>query len=171
MKSRFIRSSAATGPPPPGGGAGGADAGGGAGAGGGFPALAGAVAGDIELVVVQGGGGAPVPGDGPAAGKGGGAAFGAGAFGGAFVPPGVIDGGDLVAQLWADGAGVTANELADGHLADAGGAGYAGRAVAHHVQCPEPEPGAAGVQAGAGYGLAGDGQDGGGGAVGGAAAA
>src|SRR5271167_789596 len=140
-----------------------ADAGGGAGAGGGFPALAGPVAGDIELVVVQGGGGAPVPGDGAFAGGGGGAAFGAGAFGGAFVPPGVVDGGDRVAQLGADGAGVSADQGADGHLADAGGAGDAGRAVAHHVQGPQPEPGAAGVQPGAGQGLAGDGAQGGGG--------
>ena len=80
------------GPPPAVAPGGRADVGGGAGAGGGFPAVAGAVAGDIELVVVQGGGGAPVPGDGAAAGEGGGAAFGAGAFGGAFVPPGVVDG-------------------------------------------------------------------------------
>src|SRR5271165_5222253 len=162
MKSRFIRSSAATGPPP-GGGAGRADAGGGAGAGGGFPAVAGPVARGVELVVVQGGGGAPVAGDGPAAGEGGGAAFGAGAFGGALVPPGVIQSGHLVAEFRADGAGVAADQGADGHLADTGGTGDAGRAVAHHVQGPEPEPGAAGVQAGAGYGLAGDGAQGGGG--------
>src|ERR1035441_720879 len=124
--------------------------GGGAGAGGGFPPVLGAVAGDIELVVVQGGGGAPVPGDGASAGGGGRAALSGGTFGGAFVPPGVIDGGDLVAKLGADGAGVAADELADGDLADAGGAGDAGRAVAHDVQGAEPEPGAARVDAGAG---------------------
>ena len=62
------------------------------------------------------------------------------------------------------------DEGADGHLADAGGAGDAGRAVAHHVQGPQPEPGAAGVQAGAGQGRAGDGAQGGGG-VGSAGAA
>src|SRR5208283_4687898 len=107
--------------------------------------LAGPVAGDVELDVVQGGGGAPVAGDGPAAGGGGGAAFGAGAFGGALVPPGVVQVGDRVAQLGADGAGVAADQGADGHLADPGGTGDAGRAVAHHVQGPEPEPGAAGV--------------------------
>src|SRR5271169_7047260 len=117
MKSRFIRSSAATRPPPP--AAPGGGAGGGAGAGGGFPAVAGPVAGDIELVVVQGGGGAPVPGDGPAAGEGGGAAFGAGAFGGALVPPGVIQSGHLVAEFRADGAGVAADEFGNGCFADA----------------------------------------------------
>src|SRR6266852_1395374 len=118
-----------------------------AGAGGGFPAVAGAVAGEVELVVVQGGGGAPVPGDGAAAGQGGGGALGAGAFGGALVPPGVVQVGDGVAQLWADGAGGAADELLDGRAADAEGAGDAGRAVAHHVQGPQPEAGAAGVQA------------------------
>src|ERR1039457_5100896 len=82
--------------------AGGVDVGCDAGAGGGPPAAAGEVAGDIELVVVQGGGGAPVPGAGAAAGLGGGGAFGAGSFGGAFVPPGVVQGGDGVAQLRAD---------------------------------------------------------------------
>ena len=50
------------------------DVGGDAGAGGGFPALAGPVAGDVEQVVIQGGGGAPVPGDGALAGGGGRAA-------------------------------------------------------------------------------------------------
>ena len=57
----------------------------------------------VELVVVQGGGGAPVPGDGAAAGEGGGAAFGAGAYRGALVPPGVVQVGDRIAQLRADG--------------------------------------------------------------------
>ena len=81
-----------------------ADVGGDAGAGGGAVAGAGAVAGGVELVVVQGGGGAPVPGGGAAAGAGGGGAFGAGAFGGALVPPRVVQVGDRVAQLGADGA-------------------------------------------------------------------
>ena len=87
------------------------DVGGGAGAGGGFPALPGQVAGDVEQVVIQGGGGAPVPGDGAFAGGGGRGALGAGAGGGAFVPPGVVDGDDGVAQPGADGAGVAADEL------------------------------------------------------------
>ena len=89
-----------------------ADVGGDAGTGGGFPAVPGAVAGDIELVVVQGGGGAPVPGDGAAAGGGGRGAFGAGAFGGALVPPGFVEVGDGVAEVRADGAGLAADELA-----------------------------------------------------------
>ena len=54
-----------------------------------------------------------------------------------------------VAESGADGAGVAADDLADGHLADAEGAGDAGRAVAHHVQGPQPQPGAAGVHAAA----------------------
>src|SRR5690348_11377285 len=45
---------------------------------------------------------------------GGGDSFGVGAFGGAFVPPGVIYGGDDVAQVGADGACVAADELLDG---------------------------------------------------------
>ena len=85
--------------------------GGDAGAGGGFPALAGPVAGGVELVVVEGGGGAPVPGDGLAAGGGGGGALGAGAGGGTLVPPRVVQVGDRVAQLRPDGAGVAADEL------------------------------------------------------------
>src|SRR5689334_23492941 len=100
--------------------------GGDAGAGGGAVAGAGAVAGGVELVVVQGGGGAPVPGGGAAAGAGGGGAFGAGAFGGAFVPPRVVQVGDRVAQRRADGAGVAADEPLDGLLAGAQGAGDAG---------------------------------------------
>ena len=84
-----------------------------------------------------------------AAGGGGGGAFGAGAGGGALVPPGVVQVGDRVAQLRADGAGVAADELADGGLADAEGAGDAGRAVAHDVQGAQPQPGAAGVDAAA----------------------
>ena len=51
-----------------------------------------------------------------------------------------------VAQPGADGAGVAADELADGLGVDAGGAGDAGRAVAHDVQGPQPQPGAARVQ-------------------------
>src|SRR5215472_8732983 len=70
---------------------------GGAGSGGGFPAVLGLVAGDVEPVVVQGGGGAPVPCDGAFAGGGGRAAFEAGAAGGAFVPPGVVEAGNGVA--------------------------------------------------------------------------
>ena len=112
----------------------------------GFQPYAGPVAGDVEQVVVQGGGGAPVPGDGAFAGGGGRGALGAGAAGGAFVPPGVVEAGDGVAQLRADGAGVAADELADGHRVDADGAGDAGRAVAHHVQGPQPQPGAGRVQ-------------------------
>src|ERR1700691_4963165 len=123
--------------------------------------MARAVAGGVELVVVQGGGGAPVPGDGAFAGGGGGTAFEPGAVGGAFVPPGVVEGGDGVAELGGEGGGVAGDELADGLLADADGAGDAGRAVAHHVQGPQPEPGAASVDASPGYGLAGDGDDGG----------
>ena len=65
----------------------------------------------------------------------------------------------------ADGAGVAADDLADGHLADAEGAGDAGRAVAHHVQGPQPQPGAAGVYAAARDGLAGHGEHRGGGAA------
>src|SRR5208282_4664878 len=115
MKSRFIRSSAAMSALLPAVVPGGrADVGGGAGAGGGFPAVAGPVAGDVELVVVQGGGGAPVPGDGAFAGGGGRAALGGGAFGGAFVPPGVVEAGDGVAELGGDGAGVAGDEFADG---------------------------------------------------------
>src|SRR6266852_1540792 len=97
-----------------------------AGAGGGFPAVAGAVAGDVELVVIEGGGGAPVPGDGAAAGQGGGGALGASAFGGALVPPRVVQVRDRVAQVRADGAGGAADELLDGGLAGAEGAGDAG---------------------------------------------
>ena len=148
-----------------------ADVGGGAGAGGGFPALAGPVAGDVELVVVQGGGGAPVAGDGAAAGGGGGGAFGAGAFGGALVPPRVVQVGDGVAEPGADGAGVAADEVLDGGLADAEGAGDAGRAVSHDVQGAQPQPGAAGVQAGARDGPVVHGEDGGRGTAGGPAAA
>ena len=73
--------------------------GGGAGAGGGTPAAEGPVAGLVELVVVEGGSGAPVPGGRAAAGASGGGAFGAGAFGGALVPPGVVEVGDRVAQV------------------------------------------------------------------------
>src|SRR5690349_11283673 len=111
-----------------------ADVGGDAGAGGGFPAVPGAVAGDVELVVVQGGGGAPVAGDGAFAGGGGRSAFGAGAFGSALVPPGLVQVADGVEQVRADGAGLAADEFLDGGLADAQGAGEAGRAVAHDVQ-------------------------------------
>src|SRR5262249_46473198 len=60
----------------------------------GFPAVAGPVAGDVEEVVVEGGAGAPVPGDRPPPRGRGGGAFGAGAFGGALVPPGVVEVGD-----------------------------------------------------------------------------
>jgi hypothetical protein len=98
----------------------------------------GAVAGDVELVVVQGGGGAPVPGNGAAAGQGSGAAFGAGAFGGALVPPRVVQVDDRVAQMRADSVSVAADELGDGCLADAEGTGDAARAVAHHVQGAQP---------------------------------
>ena len=111
--------------------------------------MPGPVAGDVEQVVVEGGGGAPVPGDGALAGGGGRAAVEPGAGRGALVPPGVVQVGDLVAEPGADGAGVAADDLADGHLADAEGAGDAGRAVAHHVQGPQPQPAAAGVDAAA----------------------
>ena len=60
--------------------------------------------------------------------------------------------------------GVAADELADGLVADAGGAGDAGRAVAHHVQGPQPQPGPARVQPGLRQAAAGHGEDGGGGA-------
>ena len=80
----------------------------------------------VEQVVIESGGGAPVPGDGLAAGGGGGGALGAGAGGGALVPPRVVQVGDRVAQLRPDGAGVAADELADGGLADAEGTGDAG---------------------------------------------
>src|ERR1022692_4460207 len=117
------------------------DVGGSAGADGGTPPGPGAVAGGVKPVVVQGGGGAPVPGGGAAAGQGGGGTFSAGAFGGALVPPGVVQGGDGVAQLRADRRRVAAGEAADGHLAGAEGTGDAGGAVAHDVQGAEPEPG------------------------------
>ena len=74
----------------------------------------GPVAGGVEQVVVQGCGGAPVPGDGAFAGGGGRASFEAGAGGGSFVPPGLVDGDDGGAQPGTDGAGVAADELADG---------------------------------------------------------
>ena len=148
-----------------------ADVGSDAGAGGGFPALAGPVARGVEQGVIEGGGGAPVPGDGPAAGGGGGAALGAGAFGGPLVPPGVVKSGHLVAEFRADGAGVTADEFGNGCFADAEGAGEAGGAVAHDVQRAQPQPGAAGIQAGARHGHGVHGQDGGRGAAGGTAAA
>src|ERR1700683_151820 len=111
---------------------------------------AGAVAGGGEQVVVEGGGGEQVAGLGAAAGLGGGGAFGAGAFGGALVPPCVVDAGDGVAEVGADGGGVAVDEPLDGEFADADGAGDAGRAVAHDVQGAEPQPGAPGVEAGAG---------------------
>ena len=60
---------------------------------------------------------------------------------------------------------------ADGHLADAQGAGDAGGAVAHDVQGAQPQPGAAGVDAGAAQGAAGDVGQGSGGGGGGLAAA
>jgi hypothetical protein len=154
---------------PSGGGRG--DVGGDPGAGGGFPAVPGAVAGDVEQVVVEGGGGAPVPGDGAFAGGGGRGAVEPGAGGGALVPPGVVELGDGVAEFEADGAGVAADDLADGRLADAEGAGDAGRAVAHHVQGPQPQPAPVGVHAAARDGLAGHGEHRGGGAPVGAAAA
>src|SRR5690242_20638862 len=100
-----------------------ADVAGDAGAGGGFPAVLRAVAGNVELLVVQRGGGAPVSGDGAFAGGGGCGAFGAGAFGGALVPPGFVQVDDGVAQMRADGAGLAADECLDGGLADAEGAG------------------------------------------------
>src|SRR5260370_19589064 len=109
-------------------------------------------------------GGAPVPGDGAFAGGGGGGVLKAGAAGGAFVPPGVVEVGDGVAQLLADGAGVAADELADGHGVDADGAGDAGRAVAHHVQGAQPQPGPARVQPGPRQGPTGHRNYGGGGA-------
>jgi len=127
-----------------------ADVGGDAGAGGGAVTGAGAVAGGVELVVVQGGGGAPVPGGGAAAGAGGGGAFGPGAFGGALVPPRVVQVGDRVAQGRADGAGVAADQPLDGFLPDAQGAGDARRAVAHHVQGAQPQPGPSGGVCGPG---------------------
>src|SRR5271165_4331364 len=117
-----------------------------AGSGGGFPAVLGLVAGDVEPVVIQSGAGAPVPGHGTIAGGGSGSALEAGAAGGAFVPPGVVKAGDGVAQLRADGAGIAPDQLADGHRVDTGGAGDAGRAVAHHVQGPQPQPGPGRVQ-------------------------
>src|SRR6476661_8829677 len=104
-----------------------ADVGGDAGAGGGAVAGAGAVAGGVELVVVQGGGGAPVTGGGAAAGAGGGGAFGPGAFGSALVPPRVVQVGNRVAQRRADSAGVAADEPLDGVLAGAQSSGDAGR--------------------------------------------
>jgi DNA invertase Pin-like site-specific DNA recombinase len=141
------------------------------GAGGGFPAVPGPVAGDVEQVVIEGGAGAPVPGDGALAGGGGRGALERGAGRGALVPPGVVELGDGVAQLEADGAGVAADDLPDGRLADAQRAGDAGRAVAHHVQGPQPQPAPAGVDAAARDGLAGHGQHRGGGAAPGPAAA
>src|ERR1700733_7208059 len=94
------------------------EVGGDAGADGGAVAALGAVAGGVEFVVVEGHGGAPVGGAGAAAGGGGGGAFGAGAFGGAFVPPGVVQVGDRVAQVRADDGGVAADEALDGFFAD-----------------------------------------------------
>ena len=96
-----------------------ADVGGDADAGGGFPAVSGPVAGGVEPVVVQGGGRPPVAGDRAFARCGGGGAFVAGAGGGTFVPPRVVEVCDGVAQLRPDGAGVVADELADGLVADA----------------------------------------------------
>ena len=115
-----------------------ADIGGGASAGGGHPALPGQVAGEVEQVVIQGGGRAPVPGDGAFAGGGSRGALEGGAGGGAFVPPGVVGGDDRGTQLGAYGAGVAADELADGFRVDAGGAGDPGRAVARDVQGAQP---------------------------------
>jgi hypothetical protein len=121
--------------------------GGGAGPLGGQPAPGGLVAGDVELVVVQGRGGAPVAGDGAAAGGGGGGPLAAGASGCAFVPPGVVERGDRVAEPRVDGRGLAAGEFLDGLLAGSGRAGDPGRAVAHHVQGAQPQPDAARVHA------------------------
>jgi len=77
-------------------------------------------------------------------------AFGAGAFGGALVPPRVVQAGDGVAQGRADGAGVAADQPLDGFLPDAQGAGDARRAVAHHVQGAQPQPGPSGGVCGPG---------------------
>src|SRR5690349_572747 len=90
---------------------------------GGPPAVIGQVSGGVELVVVEGGGRAPVAGDGAPPGSGRGGALGPGAGRGALVPPGVVDGGERVAQLGADGLGVAADQLADGFLAGPCGAG------------------------------------------------
>src|ERR1700733_9914436 len=119
----------------------------GAGAGGLAPAASGAVAGGVEFVVVEGDGGAPVGGAGAAARGGGGGAFGASTFGGAFVPPGVVQVADRVAQVRADERGVAADEPLDGFFANAQGAGDAGRAVAHHVQGTQAQPGSACIDA------------------------
>src|SRR5689334_16143693 len=108
--------------------------------------MSGAVAGGVKLVVVQGGGGAPVSGGGAAAGAGGGGAFGPGAFGGALVPPRVVEADHRIAQRGADSAGVAADEALDGVFAGAEGAGDAGGAVAHDVQGAEAQPGSAGVE-------------------------
>src|SRR5690349_18141016 len=125
------------------------DVGGDAGAGGGFPAVAGAVTRNVELVVVEGGRGTPVAGDGALAGGGGGAALEPGAGGSALVPPGVVQVGDGVAQLGADGAGVAANDLADRHLADVERTGDASRAMAHDVQGSQPQAASASIHAAA----------------------
>src|SRR5262249_3981083 len=61
-----------------------------------------------------------------------------------------------VAKFRADGGGVAADDGADGGLADAQGAGDAGRAVAHDVQRAQAQPRAASVQPGAVQGVAGD---------------
>ena len=103
------------------------------------------VARGVELVVIEGGGGAPVSGDGAFAGGGGRSAFVAGALGGSLVPPGVVDGDDHVAEFRADGGGVAADQGADGVWMGTGGAGDAGASVAHHVQGAEPQPGSARV--------------------------
>src|SRR6266487_631518 len=103
-----------------------ADVGGDASARCGAPAVGGFVAGDIKLVVIERGSGAPVSGDRAAAGGSGSSALGAGPFGGALVPPLVVDADDDVAEPDADGLGVAIDQGANGLLAGSGRPGEAG---------------------------------------------
>src|SRR6266516_20607 len=104
-----------------------------AGAAGGPPPVRWLVAGLVELVVVEGGAGAPVGVSGAAAGSAGRGPLGRSVLGDLFVPPAVVELRDGVAQGGADGLGVTAYDPLDGRLAGADRVGDAGRAVAHHL--------------------------------------
>jgi hypothetical protein len=84
------------------------------------------VAGLVELVVIEGGGSAPITAAGAAPGGVGRGPLGRGVFGGLFVPPAVIDRSDGAGQAGADGLGVAAGDPLDHPLAGADRAGHPG---------------------------------------------
>src|SRR5439155_18667647 len=110
----------------------------------------GPVAGLVEQVLLQPGGGGPVVGFGLAQRPGRGAPLGRGAGGRGLVPPGVPELADTGLELAGDSAGLAADDPADQAWADIESAGDAGTVVAHRDQGSQPPYGAVRIGAGGG---------------------